>query len=113
VDLVGDKGCHRCRDSIKASDRFIFLLSKHSLDEGSFTLTELRFAREKWPAAKRAVLPVIIDKDLDLHDVPVYLTSVHVFQPEGNVPAEVASEIEKTASPETSLGWLSGVLPGR
>ncbi len=88
----------RIRNAIQGSDRFVFLLSRHALDAGSYTLTELRFARERWPGASGGVLPVIIDKGLDLKDVPAYLTSVHVFQPEGNIPAETASEIAKGAS---------------
>jgi hypothetical protein len=87
----------RIRETISNCDRFVFLLSRNTLDEGSYTLTELRFARERWPAASGAVLPVIIDKELELKAVPAYLTSVHVFQPEGNIPAETANEIAKGA----------------
>lgn len=86
------------RDEIKSADRFVFLVSRAALADRRYTLTELRFAREKWPAAQANVLPVIIDKGLDLKALPAYLTAVNIFQPEGNIPSEVANEIEKNSN---------------
>ncbi len=98
-NMVGSEDFNaRIRDEINSSERFVFLLSRAALDPGGFTLTELRFARERWPGAAGAVLPVIIDKGLDLKEVPAYLTAVHMFQPEGNIPAETVAEIDKGAS---------------
>ena len=106
---AGDDYDGRIRDSIAASDRFVFLLSRNSVDPGSYTLTELRFARERWPAARGAVLPVIIDKTLDLKDLPAYLTSVHIFQPEGNIPAETANQVAKSATVNRVCKTCAGV----
>ena len=94
----GDDYTAKIRDEINASERFVFLVSRDALDAGGFTLTELRLARERWPGGAEAVLPVIIDKGLDLKTLPVYLASVHMFQPEGNIPAETANEVEKGAT---------------
>lgn len=115
--LVGSDDFNaRIRDAINASELFVFLVSRAALDAGSFTLTELRFARERWPGGAGTVLPVIIDKDLDLKDLPVYLASVHIFQPEGNIPAETANEVEKSGSIngvcQTCLGLGCALLAG-
>lgn len=86
----------RIRSEISKSDRFVFLLSRHSLGSGRFTLTELGFAKERWPAANGYVLPVLLDEALPMQEVPAYLRSVHIQHVEGNAPAEVAAAVDKT-----------------
>lgn len=83
----------RIRSEIRMSDRFVFLLTKPALEPGRFTLSELQFAKERWPAAKDNVLPVLLDPSLPVHDIPAYLRSVHILHVEGNAPAEVAAAI--------------------
>ena len=96
----------RVEDAIGQSDLLIFLISPQSVTRGRFTLTELAFARTKWPKADRRVLPVML-VDTPLADVPNYLKSVTILTPEGNAAAEVGSAVEKlapTSSPSSMLG---------
>jgi hypothetical protein len=43
---------------IDSSDLFVFLISRHSVERGKCTLTELEFARKKWPHPANHVLAV-------------------------------------------------------
>ena len=40
----------RIRKAIRSSDRFLFLASRSALESGKYTLTELDFARQRWPS---------------------------------------------------------------
>jgi hypothetical protein len=86
----------RIRRAIESADRFIFLASREALTPGRFTLTELAFAKERWPSADGHVFPVLIDPGLKIEDFPTYLRSVHAITVQGNVAAEVAAAIHKT-----------------
>ena len=86
----------RIRRAIERADRFIFLASRESLSPGRFTMTELQFARERWPSAGGHVLPVVVDPTIRVEDLPVYLRSVHAMVAQGNMAAEVAAAIHKT-----------------
>jgi len=58
-NMVGSEDFNaRIRDEINSSERFVFLLSRAALDPGGFTLTELRFARERWPGAARCTASI-------------------------------------------------------
>ena len=39
----------RIREAIDQSEFFVFLITSSSVAKGKFTLTELQFARDKWP----------------------------------------------------------------
>lgn len=84
------------RKAIRSSDRFIFLASNSAFDRGRYTLTELDFARERWPSPVGRVFPVIVDPEFRPEDLPTYLSSVHAMSIAGNVPAEIAAAVEKT-----------------
>ncbi len=86
----------RIRQSIEKADRFVFLVSREALTPGRFTLTELEFAKERWPSAGGRVFPVIVDSAISAADLPVYLRSVHALVAQGNVTAEVATAVHKT-----------------
>lgn len=86
----------RIRNGIDSADCFLFLASREALAPGRFTLTELQFAKERWPAAGGHVFPVIVDPDLGMEDLPVYLRSVQAVVVQGNMAAEVAAAIHKT-----------------
>jgi hypothetical protein len=75
------------------SDIMIFLISPESIATGRYTLTELAFARRRWPSANGRIYPVLC-APTDLSRVPSYLSSVHVLTPEGNMAAEVAAVID-------------------
>jgi len=80
--------------AIGHSDIFIFMISPDSVAEGHYTMTELKFAGERWPAANGFLLPVMtITTGYD--HIPAYAKSVTVLTPEGSMVAEVTAEVEK------------------
>jgi hypothetical protein len=85
------------RREIAAADAFIFLASPASTRAGGYALTELRFARERWEHPVGHVLPVLLEPT-PLDDVPAYLRSVTLLEPQGNVAAEIAGHIERARS---------------
>jgi hypothetical protein len=82
------------RKALHESDCMVFLLSPDSIAPGSYSLSELKYAREKWPHAKGRVLPVLA-REVDWDIIPPYLSTVTALVPAGNVAAEVESEIAK------------------
>jgi TIR domain len=84
------------RRAIEDSDRFIFLISKASISQGKYPLTELGFAQAKWASPEGSVWPVLTDPSIDVGQLPVYLRSVHIHTVKGNAPAELAAAIEQT-----------------
>lgn len=85
----GDYNAHILK-AINDSDVFIFLISKYSIEKGCYCLTELNFARGKWPHPKDRVIPVMLSH-VEFEQIPNYLRAVTIYQPEGNIPAEVLS----------------------
>jgi hypothetical protein len=90
------------------SEILIFLISPDSVAEGRYTLTELLFARRKWPDPKGRVLPVMARKtSLDL--VPPYLKAVTILEPVGNIAAETSAAVSKMRPEPTRIGiWAAG-----
>ncbi|MGD8657027.1 MAG: toll/interleukin-1 receptor domain-containing protein [Desulfobacterales bacterium] len=84
----------RIRTAIKESVGMIFLISPHSVEKGSYALTELKFAREKWRHPRGCVLPVMAEPT-DYDKIPVFLRAVTVLEPEGNIAAEVAAAVQR------------------
>lgn len=103
----------RIRDAIDRSDRMVFLASKDSLAPGRFTLTELQFAKERWPSPAGKVMTVMADSTTQIGDLPVYLRSVSVMDITGNATAEVVAAVNKTRATGrvcksvTALGGLA------
>lgn len=91
---AGDDYHIRIRKSVEDSEAFVFLISPQSVAQGSYALTELKYARQKWPDPRQRVLPVMIERT-DFKQIPNYLKAVTVLEPEGNVPAEIAAELER------------------
>jgi hypothetical protein len=88
----------RIRTAIEESDLFIFLISRESIAQGRYTLTELKFAEQKWGHPAGHVLPVFADatpKDA----VPAFLRAVTILRPRGNLVAEVAAEVDRMTAP--------------
>jgi hypothetical protein len=98
--------------SIENSDRFVLLASQEALAPGKFVMTELQFAKERFPSPAGKVLPVMIDPRVGIGDLPVYLRSVSVLNVSGNAPAEVVAAINKTREVGTLCKsvTLAGVL---
>ncbi len=82
------------RRAIGRADRFVFLASRHSLAPDAYPQTELGFAQKRWPSPKGTVWPVLVDPSLDPAELPLYLRSVQVHTPRGNVVADLAAELE-------------------
>ena len=84
------------RHAIERADRFIFLISRASVGQGKYPLTELSFAQSKWPSARGTVWPILVDSLVAVDTLPAYLRSVHIHSVKGNAAAEIAADIEKT-----------------
>jgi hypothetical protein len=94
----GDAYNARIREAVRACDLLIFLVSPESVSEGRYTLTELRFAEEKWRSPAGRVLPVMA-RPTDTAAIPAYLRAVVILRPAGNVPAEVVAAVDRVARP--------------
>lgn len=70
----------------------IFLIAPESVRNGAYTLTELEFARKRWPHPANHVLPVMV-APTELLTVPPYLREVTFLEPKGNIAAEVADAV--------------------
>ncbi len=90
----------RIQAAVNQCDAFVFLISPHSIQPKSYTLTELKLARTRWEHPQGHVLPVMADP-VPYERIPNYLTAVTVLEPEGNLAAEVA----------LAVGALHGVDP--
>src|SRR6266852_3112333 len=84
----------RIRAAIEESDLFIFLISRESISPGRYTLTELKFAEQKWGHPAGRVLPVFTDAT-PKNAIPAFLRAVTMFRPRGNLVAEVAAEVDR------------------
>lgn len=90
----GDDYNEKIRDEIKGSDVLVFLISPNSVASGKYTLTELKFAREKWPNPRGKVLPVMI-RNTDYAVIPNYLKAVTIETPSGDIAAETKVAVDK------------------
>jgi len=104
----GDNFDSRFREAIHATDMMIFLISPSSVRHGCYALTELGYARERWPHPKDHLLPVMI-APVPPADLPAYLQAVTILEPQGNVAAEVAQAIRVRQHVSTQVA--DGVLP--
>ena len=77
----------RIRNAVEHSDIFVFLISPNSVAVGSYALTELKYARAKWPHPKGRVLPVVL-QEVAWEQIPSFLKAVTVLEPKGNAAAE-------------------------
>lgn len=83
----------RIHAAIMKCDVFVFVASPASLAEGKFTLTELKFARDRWASPVNRVLPVVLS-GLKPSDLPQYLRAATVLIVRGNAAAEVRATVE-------------------
>ena len=86
----------KIRQSIIDSELFICLITKKSLTKGKYALSELKFAQDKWPNPSGNILPVALEQDV-FTNMPAYLSAVTVIMPQGDVVAEIISEVSKIA----------------
>jgi hypothetical protein len=83
----------RIERAILECDLFIFLISASSIAVGKFTLTELKFARKRWPSPIGRVLPVNL-QNLPPKEIPAYLTAATLLTVAGNPASEVRAAAE-------------------
>jgi len=106
----GDNYDKRLRKAVEASDGVVFLISPKSIKMGSYTLTELKYARRKWVHPEKRVLPVIVEFTC-FEDIPAYLKAVTILKPEGNVAAEVVDALKNWTKPTSIIKEHNGMLP--
>lgn len=94
---AGNTYDQRIESAIKDSDLFIFLISPSSLAQGRYTLTELAFARRRWPNPNRHILPVMAVKT-PFNVIPEYLKAVTILEPQGNITPETSAAVDALAS---------------
>jgi hypothetical protein len=91
----------RIRDAVGEADLMVFLVSPDSVKSGAYALTELGFARRRWKdPANRVLSALAVPTPID--DVPGYLRSVGILQPEGDLVAEVLARVDSIADGETA-----------
>ena len=98
----------RIRKAVKNTDLFVFLISNHSIAKGSYCLSELTLARERWPHPKGRVIPVRIGS-VSFDQIPNYLRAVTILEPDGSIPADVLSVVTQTRPATVSASkvkWL-------
>jgi len=88
----GESYDSRIRSAIERTNLFICFLTPHTVDAGSYTLSELAVAERMWPNADGRVLPVMLDQ-VPRKDIPAYLRSVTWLEPVGNVTASVSDAV--------------------
>jgi hypothetical protein len=103
----GESFDQQIRNAVQDSDIFVFLISPDSVADGRYTLTELTFARRKWPNPSNHVLPVMVRKTLP-DQIPPYLKAVTILEPLGNITAETSAAIDnmQLGSFSRGLSWL-------
>ncbi len=68
------------------------------MSEGRYTLTELKFAEEKWPSPVGRVLPVAV-RPTEKAAIPAYLRAMVILRPRGSVAAEVVAAVDRLSRP--------------
>jgi hypothetical protein len=88
----------RIQAAVMQCDAFVFLISPHSIEAKSYTLTELKIAKTRWEHPKGHVLPVMA-VPVPYERIPNYLAAVTVLEPEGNLAAEVVLAVNALHGP--------------
>ena len=92
----GEEYNERIRSALRLADRCLFLIGRTSIEPGKYMLTEIEFAKAKWPVPSGRVLPVLIDPGLKPSELPVYLRSVNAITPKGSLAAEIAATVDRS-----------------
>lgn len=94
---AGETYDRQIETAVRSSDAMVYCLSENSVRPGVYSLTELKYAREKWPSARNRVLPLVIG-ELSFDEIPPYLKAVTVLRPDGNAAAETVSAVSRIAT---------------
>jgi hypothetical protein len=93
----GDEFNARLRAELQGCDLFVFMISPDSVRKGCFALTEVEWARERWPGPAGNVLPVMW-LPTPMEDVPQYLRTPTILFPVGNAVAETVAAVSDIAA---------------
>lgn len=91
---AGEEFTKKIQNEVNKSDVFIFLISPDSVEKGRYSLTELEYAKTKWPNAHNRILPVVVKQTSD-DLIPDYLKSVTISSPKGNIAVSVSEDVSK------------------
>ncbi len=110
--MPGDEFHNQIRQTIERADLFVFLMSQHAIDPGSYTLNELDIAERVFKKASGRLLPVMLHS-IPMDRLPTFVKSVTLLQSPGNIPAAVADAVHRIAQKQrrsffTKLG--AGVI---
>ena len=83
--------------ALDSSQLLVFVLSTHSIARGSYALTEIEYAQDRWPHPADRVVTVRVG-DVPWDEIPPYLKAVTILEPTGNVEAEVLLAVNGLAS---------------
>ncbi len=109
-ELVPGKEYHKhIAEEIQESELFLFLLSPEAVSVGRYTLTELSLAERKWNHPSGHVLPVMI-RPTPIEHIPSYLKVVTIFEPKGDIPAEVSAYVRRM--PQLGRSWVRWIMGG-
>jgi TIR domain-containing protein len=97
----------RIRNAVEECDLFVFLISQASISPGRYTLTELKFAEQKWGRPSGHILPVLVEP-VPGDAIPAFLRAVTILNPEGNLTAEVVAAVARM-----SASWWRRMLEPR
>ncbi|MGY4154398.1 hypothetical protein ACVINW_000240 [Bradyrhizobium sp. USDA 4461] len=106
----GDSFDARVEKAIESSDFMVFLISPASVTRGRYTLSELAFAKTKWPNPSNRVLPVMM-APTPLDQVPTYLKAVTILEPQGSAAAETRAAVDRMLAAESALSRGRSSLP--
>lgn len=106
----GDSFDARVEKAIESSDFMVFLISPESVTKGRYTLSELAFARARWPNPSNRVLPVMM-APTPLDRVPPYLKAVTILEPQGSAAAETRAAVDRMLAAESAQSHGRSILP--
>src|SRR5688500_13459665 len=92
----GDAFGQRIRGAIRRSHVLVYLISQASITPPSYALTELALAIDPRPSRGLTILPVRTDAT-PIASVPAALRAYTILEPAGDVPAEIASAVDRIA----------------
>jgi len=87
----------RIRQAIEQTDLLVFFISPASVSPQRYTLSELKFAQQKWQHPRGCVIPVMV-VPTPMSQIPPFLKAVSICIPKGDLAAEVAYEVGRIAA---------------
>lgn len=95
----GDAFGERIRNAIRRAHILCYLISQASVTPPSYALSELSVATTLDPRRRPAILPVRIDAT-PIDAIPAALRAFTILEPQGDVPAEIASTVARLSRGE-------------